>query len=140
MVFRIPGEREFCLVVEGLCDEITNRTLPFSLKVDCKLLNRYSLSGNYPYFDYSVSFRVIDLTQHFIQMSYDHYDFVRKIWQFSYSNILNSDAESFDTIYDLFVQISWKEERNEDSEYISVSEVAVWVESKDPNGDFGLFL
>jgi len=140
MVFRIPEERQFRLVVEGLYDEHTNRTLPFSLEMDFKVLDRYSLSGDYPYFDYSVSFRVIDRTKHFIEMSYDHYDPFENTWQFSYCNIFKSKIESLDTIYDLFVQIAWVEERDENSQYIFVSVVYVWVEFQDPSGDFGVFL
>jgi len=140
MVFRIPEERDFRLVVEGLYDERTNRTLPFSLEIHCKLLDRYNLSTHYPYFDYSVSFRVIDKEENFIQMSYDHYDFARNIWQFSYFNIFKSEVGCFDTIYHLFVQINWVEERGEDNKYTPVSLVYVWVEFQDSTEDSGVFL
>ena len=140
MVFRIPEERKFCLVVEGLYDERTNRTLPFSLEIDFKVLDRYSFSRDYPYLDYSVSFRVIGRTEHFIPMSYDHYDPFENTWQFSYCNIFKSKIESFDTIYDLFVQIAWVEEKEENNQYIPVSVVYVWVDFQDPNGDIGVFL
>jgi hypothetical protein len=139
MIFRIPEEREFRLLVDGLYYEPTNQFLPFSLEIDCKLLNRYSFSVHYPYFDYSVSFRVIDLMENFIQMSYDHYDFARNIWQFSYHNILGSQAGSCNTNYHLFVQISWLEERGDNNQYILVSEVCVWVEFQDPSGGCGTF-
>jgi len=139
MVFRIPEEREFRLVVEGLYDERTNRALPFSLEIDCKVLDRYSLSRDYPYFDYSVSFRVIGKTDYFIPMSYDSYDPFENTWQFSYCNIFKSKIESTDIIYDLFVQIAWVEEREGNNRYISVSVVYVWVEFQDPNGDVGVF-
>ena len=140
MVFRIPEEREFLLVVEGLYDERTNQTLPFSLEIYCKLLDRYSLSKHYPYFDYSVSFRVIDKEENFIQMSYDHYDFASNIWQFSYFNIFKSEVGGSGTSYHLFVQINWVEERGEDNEYTLVSLVYVWVEFQDPSEDSGVFL
>jgi len=140
VVFRIPEEREFRLIVEGLSDERTGRTLPFSLEIDCKVLDRYNFSRDYPYFDYSVSFRVIGRTEHFIPLSYDHYDPFENTWLFSYSNIFKSKIEGSDTIYDLFVQIAWLEEKEGDSQYVSVSVVYIWVEFQDPNGDIGVFL
>jgi hypothetical protein len=139
MVFRIPEAKEFCLLVEGLYHEPTKRVLPFSLEIDCKLFDRYSLSRQYPYFDYLVGFKVVGRGEIFMQMSLDYYDFVKNIWQFSYRNMFNSEIESSDTTYHLFVQISWVEERNENNQYIDVSEVCVWVEFQDPSGDCGTF-
>jgi len=140
VVFRISEEREFRLIVEGLSDECTGRTLPFALEIDCKVLDRYNFSRDYPYFDYSVSFRVIGRTDHFIPMSYDHYDPFENTWLFSYSNIFKSKIEGSDIIYDLFVQISWIEERDENNQYISFSLVYVWIKFQEPSGDFGVFL
>lgn len=140
VVFRISEEREFRLIVEGLSDERTGRTLPFALEIDCKVLDRYNFSSDYPYFDYSVSFRVIGRTEHFIPVSYDHYDPFENTWLFSYSNIFKSKIESSDTIYDLFVQIAWLEEKDGDNQYVFVSVVYIWVEFQDPNGDIGVFL
>jgi len=140
MVFEIPEEKEFRLVVDGLYNELTNKSLPFSLEIDCEAFDSYSFPNNCAYFDYSVSFRVIDRMEHFIQMSYDSYDLLENAWQFSYCNIFNSEIGSSDTIYDLFVQIIWREEKNEDDQYIFVSEVIVWVEFRDHNGDCGFFL
>ena len=140
MIFRIPEEKEFRLVVEGLYNELTNQTLPFFLEIDCKVLDRCSLSNLYPYFDYSVSFKVVGRTEHFIQMSLDHYDPLENIWLFYYGNVLQSEIGSSDAVYDLFVQISWIEERDESNQYVPFSVVYVWVEFQDSGGDSGMFL
>ena len=149
MVFKIPEEREFRLVVDGLYDEIANRTLPFSLEIDVEAFDDYSFPNNCAYFDYYVTFRVIGQMEYFLEMSYDNYDPSEGTWQFSYCNIFESEVESSDVIYDLFVQISWKEEwkeeeneeeENEEDQYVCITEVVVWVEYRDSNGYCGVFL
>ena len=142
MVFKIPEEREFRLVVDGLCDEHTNRTLPFSLEIDVEAFDSYSFPDNCDYFDYLVSFRVIGQMEYFLEMSHDNYDYdpLEDTWQFSYCNIFDSELESSDPIYDLFVQIRWKEEENEEDQYMCFTEVVVWVEYRDSNGYCGVFL